>query len=186
MNWVTLLILVFIGFITYRAYRNGFIRELVSLCGVVLAVPLAGIFYDDMFPKVEPIVDNPELASLISFIAILAGVIIGAQVLAYFLRSAVTMLNLGVLDEIAGGLFGFLKGILVVQVLLIASWVFPSPDLRKSIEASPVATRLIDASPFALAILPKQFDDIIARFPDEFGPEPEADEAEATPTPAPR
>ena len=184
MNWVTILLLLFIGFVTYRAYRNGFIRELVSLCGVVLAVPLAGVFYDDMFPKVEPIVDNPELASLISFVAIMAGVIIAAQVLAYVLREAVTMLNLGVFDELAGALFGFLKAVLLAQVILIAFWVFPSPDLHGSIKNSPVATRLVDSSPFALAILPSQFDDIIARFPGEFTAAP--DNPAVTPTPTPR
>ena len=76
MNWVTLLLAVVIGLFTWRAYRNGFVRELVSLSAVILAVPIAGIFYDDMFPKVQPIVDNRPLASLISFIAILGGVII--------------------------------------------------------------------------------------------------------------
>ena len=74
-NWLDLVLLAAIGFSTFSGYRNGFIRELVSIASVILASPLAGIFYDDMFPKVEPIVRNAQFAALLSFVAILAGVL---------------------------------------------------------------------------------------------------------------
>ncbi|HMO55545.1 MAG TPA: CvpA family protein, partial [Tepidiformaceae bacterium] len=80
MNWLDLVLLVAIGLAAYRGYSNGFIRELVSIAAVILAIPIAGLLYDDMYPKVEPIVTNQDLAAVISFVSILAGVIIGGQV----------------------------------------------------------------------------------------------------------
>lgn len=102
MNWLDLVLILAIGYSTFSGYRNGFIRELVSIAAVILAIPLAGIFYDDMFPKVEPIVRNEDLAALFSFVAIMAGVIIGGQVAAHLLKRTAEILNLGILDRLAG------------------------------------------------------------------------------------
>ena len=188
-NWVTVVIVVIVGLLTWRAWRNGFVRELVSLAAVVLAIPVAGVFYDDLFPKVQPIIDNHVLAGLASFLAIFFGVVIGGQVVAHLIRQGVAMLNLGAADQLAGAAFGFLKGVFVCQALLIALVVFPEPDLRKDIDQSEAATMLLDGAPLVLAILPKVFDTQI----DEFlggvvdglkgnGAEPTG----ATPTPSPQ
>jgi membrane protein required for colicin V production len=178
LNWVTLLIVVTIGFLTWRAWRNGFIRELVSLAAVILAIPIAGIFYDDLYPKVEPIIDNPIGAALVSFLAILAGVIIGGQVAAYLLRRSVEIINLGSADNLAGAAFGFVKGILVCQVILIAFVAFPKPNVRSAIDDSAAAQVLLDGTPFVLTILPGAFDKAIDLFldgandlDDEIGPD---------------
>lgn len=188
MNWVTIVILVIVGLLTWRAWRNGFVRELVSLAAVVLAIPVAGVFYDDLFPKIEPIVDNHVLAGLASFLAIFFGVVIGGQVVAHLIRQGVAMLNLGAADQLAGAAFGFLKGVFVCQALLIALVVFPEPDLRDDIDQSEAATVLLDGAPLALAILPRVFDTQI----DEFlggvvdGIKGDNDEtATKTPTPTP-
>lgn len=158
MNWLDVVLVAAIGFVTWRAYANGFIRELVSLSVAFLAIPIAGVFYGDLFPKVKPIVDNDNLASLVSFLAILIGVIVAGQVAAHLLKKTVSMLNLGALDHLAGGGFGFLKAVLIAQVVLIALVVFPKPDIQSSIDDSSVATGLLDAAPTVLAFLPGTFD----------------------------
>lgn len=179
MTWLTILIAAVLALMTYRAYRNGFVRELVSLCAVILAVPLAGIFYDDMYPKVHPIVDDEPLAKLISFLAILFGVIIAGQVGAHLLKRTVLLLNLGFADQLAGAAFGLFKGVVICQVVLIALVVFPNPDLRDSIDESPLATRLLDAAPLVLAVLPAAFNDGLDLFLDQVG-----QVSDPTPTPA--
>lgn len=169
MNWLDIVLLVAIGFSTWNGFRNGFIRELVSIASVILAIPMAGIFYDDMFPKVEPIVDNEDLAALISFVAILLGVIIGGQVVAHLLKRTAEILNLGVLDRLAGAAFGFLKAVFIAQVLLIALVTFPKPDMRETIDGSQVAQRLIDAAPTVKAFLPRAFDEGLELFREHIG-----------------
>ncbi len=157
-NWLDLVLLVAIGLAAYRGYSNGFTRELVSLAAVILAIPIAGLLYDDMYPKVEPIVTNQDLAAVISFVSILAGVIIGGQVVAHLLKRTAEVLNLGFFDAVAGGLFGFFKAALICQVLLILLVRYPEPDLRDTIEGSRVATALLDAAPAVLAFLPGTFE----------------------------
>jgi membrane protein required for colicin V production len=139
----------------------------VSLSAVVLAIPLAGVLYSRMEPKVEPIVDDPALARLISFLAIFVGVIIAGQVAAHLMKQTVSMLNLGFADKVAGAAFGLAKGILICQAVLIALVVFPSPDLRDSIDASPLATRMLDGAPLVLSVLPARFDKGLNAFLDQ-------------------
>lgn len=158
MNWLSIALLVVIGLSTWRAFVNGFIRELVSLCVAILAIPIAGVFYDDLYRKLSPIISNETLAKLVAFLAILAGVIIAGQVVAHLLKRTVAMLNLGAADRLAGAAFGFLKAVIICQVVLIALVTFPEPDLQSTIDDSPLATALIDSAPMILAFLPKTFD----------------------------
>jgi uncharacterized membrane protein required for colicin V production len=183
MNWVTVAIVVVCGLLTWRAYRAGFIRELVGFCALILAIPVAGVFYDDMYPNVQPIVDNDNLANLISFLAIVTGVVIGGQVVAYLLREAASVLNLGAADHIAGAAFGLLQGIVVCQVVLVGLVAFPKPDVRADIDGSPLATALLDGTPLIIAILPGYFDEVVGRFLDGVEIASGALDGEATPTP---
>lgn len=189
MNWVSILIIAVVALLTWRSYRAGFIRELVSLAAVILAIPVAGVLYDDMYPNVHPIVDNEALANLISFVSIFAGVLIAGQVLSALLKQVAEALNLGSVDHIAGGAFGFLKGVLICQALLVALVAFPAPDLREEINQSTVATRLLDGTPFVLAILPDSFEEKVDEFLDGFIRDQEDGEpgsgSTATPTPEP-
>ena len=164
MDWVSLALLVFIGFLTWRAWRSGVIRELVSLASVILAIPIAGVMYPRMYPKVHRIVTDGDLAALVAFLAILIGVVVGGQVLAHALRRTATLLNLGIADHFAGAAFGFFKGVILSQVLLIALVAFPSPDLGDQINGSPVAKGLLDTAPIALAFLPDHFDNQLHLF----------------------
>lgn len=174
LNWLTLLLVVILGALTYRAYRNGFVRELVSLSAVILAIPLAGVLYDDLYRKVHPVVDSEPLAYLISFLAILAGVVVGGQVVAHTLKQTVALLNLGAADRLAGAAFGFVKAALACQVILLAFVVFPRPDVRDAIHESAVARMLLDTTPPALTVLPSRFDRAVHAFLDGLPPAGEA------------
>lgn len=158
MNWLDIVLLAVIGLSAWRGYSNGFIRELVSIAAVILAIPIAGVLYDDLYPKVEPIIGNQDLAAVVSFISILAGVIIGGQVAAHLLKRTAEVLNLGFFDAVAGGVFGFFKAAIICQVILILLVRYPEPDLRDSIDGSRVATALLDAAPAVLAFLPGTFE----------------------------
>ena len=157
MDWVSLALLMVIAFLTWRAWRSGVIRELVALASVILAIPIAGVMYPRMYPKVHRIVTDGDLAALVSFLAILIAVVVGGLVIAHVLRRTASLLNLGIADHLAGAAFGFVKGVILCQVVLIALVAFPSPDLGDQIDGSPVAKGLLDTSPIALAFLPKHF-----------------------------
>ena len=180
-NWLSFLLIAIIGLATWRAYVSGFVRELVSLCVTILAIPVAGVFYEHLYNKLHPIITNREFALLFSFLAILAGVVIIGQVAAHLLKATVAVLNLGAADRLAGGAFGFLKAVILCQVVLIALVAFPEPDIKSSIDDSQVATELLDTAPAVLAFLPGTFDKAIHTFLDGFGVATAAADGPATP-----
>jgi membrane protein required for colicin V production len=184
-NWLSILLVGVIALITWRAFTNGFVRELVSLCVTILAIPIAGIFYDDLYKNLSPIITNDNLALLVSFLAILAGVIILGQIAAHLLKRTVALLNLGGADRVVGGLFGFLKIVIICQVVLIALVKFPSPDLQGSIDDSPVARELLATAPAVLAFLPNTFDKTINGFLDGVAAAKSVHDAFGTPGPKP-
>jgi uncharacterized membrane protein required for colicin V production len=187
MDWVSVVLVAILAFLTWRAFRNGFVRELVTLGAAILAIPVAGVLYGKMYPKVVPIVDNEPLARLVAFLSIFFAVLIGGQVAAHLLKRTVNMLNLGVADDLAGALFGFVKAMIICQVLLIALVAFPDPDFRDSIDESPVAGALLDAAPPVLSVLPGRFDQAVHLFLDSFDVNPTASlDAKPTSTPTPR
>lgn len=168
MDWLTIILVLAMAMVSYRGYRNGFVRELVSLGAVVLAIPVAGLFYDDMYPKIDPIIGNDLAANLVSFLAILGGVIIGGQVAAHLLKQAVAALNLGGLDHVAGGAFGLVKALLLAQAVLIVSVAYPKPNLQDEIDRSPVASGLLEGAPIVLGVLPGVFDQRLDLYLDGF------------------
>ncbi len=183
MNWLDLLLIAAISLSAWRGYASGFIRELVVLVSVILAIPVAGALYSRMFPKVDPIIDDEDLSAVVAFLAIMAGVIIGGNVIAHLLRRTAEMLNLGGLDRLAGALFGFLKAALLAQAILILIVRYPSPDLRDDIQRSRTARALLDAAPLTLAFLPQTFQTGVDLFREAAATIDEA--AGPSPTPAP-
>lgn len=164
MDVVSLLLAGGIALLTWRAYRRGLVRELVSLASLLLAIPIAGVLYDDMTPKVEPLVANRTLAQLVSFLSILFAVVMGGQVAGYALRRGVELLDLGAVDRLAGGAFGFVTGVLLAQVVLLALVVFPSPDVRGGIHRSPVGRFLLETTPLVVQLLPDPFEGVLDEF----------------------
>jgi uncharacterized membrane protein required for colicin V production len=103
-------------------------------------------------------------------------------VAAHLLKRTAEILNLGILDRVAGGAFGFLKAVFIAQALLVALVTFPNPDMRGKVDSSPVATRLLEAAPTVLAFLPGTFDEGIDLFKEHID---SARGADVEPTPSP-
>ena len=158
MDWLSIVLVVLLVLLVFRAWRNGLVRELVGLIALVIAVPIASLFYGDLVPKVEPITDNLKLANLIAFVAIVLGVVLVGQIISSLLRRVVQVLQLGSFDHTVGAMFGFLQGCLLFQVLLLVFISYPEPDLRTYIDASVVATWLVEYSDLTRLLLPNIFD----------------------------
>ena len=66
--------------------------------------------------------------------------------------------------KISCAVFGFVKGILVVEMLLIVFAAYPSLNLDGAVNNSLIARHLVDNFAFLLHILPSNFDHRIDQF----------------------
>lgn len=108
------------------AYSRGFVREVMSIAGWIVAAILAYIFA----PKAEPLIreipvlgdflgDSCELAIIAAFAAVFALSLVIVSIFAPLFSSAVQRSAIGGLDQGLGFLFGVLRGLILVAVALL-------------------------------------------------------------------
>ena len=160
MNWLDLLIVGILAWTVFRAFSAGLIRELVTLITLVAGILLTGAFYDDLGANLEFVIADPTTRSLAAFAAIFIGVNIAGVVLAAVMSTAASLLFLGPLDKLGGAVFGFVKGFLLVQVLLVAISVFPAQTtVAQAAAESTLAPWFLRFTPLLQAMLPEEFQD---------------------------
>jgi len=158
MNWLDVVIVFGVAWFTATAFMAGLIRELVTLVATFLAIAVAGLYYDDLATDVLVFINSTDIARAVSFLVLLGSVFFMGQLAAYFLRRTVSLLMLGWADHLAGAVFGFLKGILIVEILLILFVTYPQLNLDEVIDGSALAPFFLEVFPFLLKILPGEFE----------------------------
>jgi membrane protein required for colicin V production len=108
------------------AYSRGFLRELLSIVGWVVAAICGYIFA----PAVEPLVrevpilrdivgSTCELSMLVAFAAVFAVALVIVSIFTPLLSGAVQNSALGPVDQGLGFLFGVARGLLLVIIALV-------------------------------------------------------------------
>ncbi len=164
MNWLDIVIVLVIAFFAGTAFRAGLIREAVTLVSAVVGVVVAGLFYDDLARDVLVFIDNRDTARVVSFLILLGAVYLAGQLIAIMLKQVAAILLLGWVDHIGGALFGLLKGLIVVEVLLILLVTFPRLGLESDIDGSALASVFLDARSVLLFVLPDEFEQAVDLF----------------------
>jgi membrane protein required for colicin V production len=164
MNWLdVVVILMLVGF-TLAAYSSGLIREVITLVAVVAGILIAGALYERLATDVLVFIDDVDAAHAIAFLSLFGGVYLLGQIGAYVLKTGAALLMLGPLDHLGGAVFGFVKGVVVVEMLLIVFAAYPSLALDGAVNNSLIARHLVDDFAFLLHILPSNFDHRIHDF----------------------
>lgn len=120
LNMLDYLILAFLlwGFIA--GFRRGLIMELCTLAGLFLGIWLAIHFSKaagDWLHSAQGL-DGPWLPFL-AFLAVFIGVYVGFFFLGKALSAAISLMMLGIINRIAGGIFGMVKMLLFSSLLLL-------------------------------------------------------------------
>ena len=115
MNFLDLLIAIPLGCLIFKGYKRGLIFEFASLAGIVLGSVLAVRFANWVSSLLGL---NGENAVLIAFFVIFLAVIVASFFLAKLVERFVKLVHVGALNNIAGALFGLIKGVCIVGVLL--------------------------------------------------------------------
>jgi membrane protein required for colicin V production len=154
MHWIDIVLLVLLVISTITGFRQGLIKSVLSLIGVIAGIVLASNFYEPL-AKVFGFIGNEDTANIVAFILILVVVIIAASLLAKLLDSIIKAVMLGWVNRIGGAVFGLLMGVISISAIL-AIWVkfFGTDMLAESF----IAGLLLDKIPIILSILPGEFD----------------------------
>lgn len=124
MNLADLLIIVVLVVSVVSAFVKGFFVEVFSLAGVILGLFIAAANYEVCAPWILRIVHNHQAANLIAFLLIALLVMLLAGIVGRLCRGLFRKVGLGIVDRLLGAVFGFVKGCIVVTLVLMGVVAF--------------------------------------------------------------
>jgi membrane protein required for colicin V production len=103
---------------------QGFFRSVCSLGGLVLGLAVAAWNYARLAAVFLPLFRIPAVADTIAFLLIALLVMALISLIGNLLAKAFKMVGLGWLDGIAGAVFGFFQGVVLVVVFILVIVAF--------------------------------------------------------------
>jgi len=161
LNWLDIVILVIVAVSTFVGLRNGLIKTVLSLAGLIVGIILAGRYYIALAERLT-FIPQENIAQAVAFALILIVVIVIAIVLAAILKWVTSLVMLGWVNHLGGAIFGLVLGAIFCAALLTLWVKFPSAS--GTIKGSSLAGILLDRFPAVLALLPDEFDAIRSFF----------------------
>ncbi len=130
LGWVDIALLAVFGLSVLIGLWRGFVFEIVSLLGWLVAFVIAnsaGPYLADMIPLANT---DPQLRLWVAYVVAFVLVLVACTLLARMLRALVAATPLSFVDHLLGGVFGAARGALVLVV--VATLVMLSPFARST------------------------------------------------------
>ena len=156
MNWLDIIILIMLTIGALTGLRNGLIKSVLNLAGIIVGIVLAGNYYQSLAGAftIFGAVGAQEIAA---FIVIVALTMLVAAIIGWFLRRILAAVMLGWADKLLGGVVGFLIAAIFWGSIL-AVWLQFFPGQAGIVTNSAIAGLLLNIFPIVLALLPEEFD----------------------------
>lgn len=124
MTWVDWAIVFVLATSVIGGLSQGLFRSVCSLCGLVLGLALALWNYGRVAALVLPFVRIEAVANAIGFLLIAFLVMGIANIIGSVFAKMLSRIGLGCLDRLAGGVFGFLQGALLITIAILVVVAF--------------------------------------------------------------
>jgi len=98
---------------------RGFVKEALSLAGWLLSLWIAMTFSSGMAELFGDSIKDPTLRLLVAFISLFILSLIVAAIINFFATQFVQRVGLTGVDRTIGAVFGFLRGILLVTIIVM-------------------------------------------------------------------
>jgi membrane protein required for colicin V production len=125
MNLLDISILIIVTLTTIRGIFRGIIQEAATILGIIASFFGASYYYKNLALWLARFVPNHKiLLEIFCFLLIIALSMFLFHLLAMMLRGAIRLALLGWLDRILGGLFGLIKGAVIIFFLVTILMLF--------------------------------------------------------------
>jgi membrane protein required for colicin V production len=124
MTWVDWVILAVLAAATVGGLAQGFFRTACSLAGLIFGLAIAAWNYQRLGTVFMPIFRIEAVANTVAFLLIALLVMGMANLIGGAIAKMVHQLGLGCLDGLAGAVFGFVQGFVLVMVCILVTVAF--------------------------------------------------------------
>ena len=157
MNILDIIILLPIAYFGWRGFMNGFIKEILSIAGIVIAVFLTFKYMADVSSMFRPIFSSNNQATIAAGIFIFVLTVALAQFLAYAVGKFMELININFINKLAGLIFGALKSGIIVSAFLLLMAGFNMPGETSRNESV--------SYPYVIFLAPTVFDLVSTVYP---------------------
>jgi membrane protein required for colicin V production len=155
MNPFDILIVTILVYGLIRGIFRGLVREIASIVGVLGGFYAAYRYYPHAAKLMSAWISNSAYLNILSYLVIFSMVVIIVGILAVVIKYLLNIAYLGWMDRVSGALFGALKGMLIVCVLLVVLTAF-LPKGASIIKNSTLSPYVATASEVIAKVLSKE------------------------------
>ncbi|MEX1062213.1 MAG: CvpA family protein [Balneolaceae bacterium] len=134
MNLLDLVIGLIVLLFAFQGFRNGIVREVLTIAGVVFAIFVALRLMEPLAGLLNPFLDHREdVIILISGLVLFTATFILVLVIAMLIRKFLEFIKLNIINRLFGFAFGGLKSVIAVSavLLLLAGLDMPHEETRQ-------------------------------------------------------
>jgi len=144
MNWLDIVIIVVIVLLGIAGLRQGMIRTVFGIAGLIGGIFLAGRYYDELAALLFP--SGATWANIAAYAIIAIATLVVAGVIGWLLAKLVNFAALGWLDRVMGFILGVvIGGLLCAAILAIVVKYYPG--MEATINQSIIARFLVGGFP---------------------------------------
>ncbi len=144
MTILDIIVLAVIGISILLGVIKGLVREVLSLAAWVMAFLAANLAAPEAAQLLPQGMASEEIRLLAGFAVVFVLVLIGLSVLAMMASKLIKIVGLGMADRVLGGVFGLVRGALVVTILVLLAGLTSLP--RQPVWRNAVLGATLEAS----------------------------------------
>ena len=144
MNWLDIVIIIVVVSLGIAGLRQGLIRTVFGIAGLIGGIFLAGRYYDELAARLFPF--GAIWCNIAAYAIILIATLVVAGVIGWLLAKLINFAALGWLDKFMGFILGVvIAGLLCAAILAIAVKFYPG--MEATINQSVIARFLVGGFP---------------------------------------
>lgn len=128
LNWLDYTLVGIIGISGLVGLIRGLIREVFSLISWGVAVWISFRYSREMAPHLEALIALPPMRFVAAFGLLFLGSLIVTGMISSLISTLLRSVGLTGIDRFAGLLFGGMRGVLLVSLLILLASATPLPD----------------------------------------------------------
>ncbi|HNZ86491.1 MAG TPA: CvpA family protein [bacterium] len=159
MNYIDIIFFIIILYCIITGLRNGLVKSIGGIIAIIVGFYGASIFYSQLSGWLQGIsstVFTPIVANIFAFLALFLLFNRLFMIIVFIVDKAVSLPIIGLLNKLLGAIFGFLAGLLIVGVLILAIGSFYGGDIS-AFETSKIVPGGKKVIEFAKPFIPKSF-----------------------------